>query len=48
MNGFDYDEEDSEIQFTFIGTGSYFGGLFPMIILILLIGVFMATCINFF
>jgi len=46
MNGFDFDEDSSSNDFTFIGTG-YSLGLLPQILGILLIGVLIIAGIVF-
>lgn len=46
MNGFDFDDETSTNDFTFVGTG-YSLGLLPQILGILLIGVLIVAGIVF-
>jgi len=46
MNGYDYDLDANSHDFTFIGTGSYFG-LGPAIMGILLMGVLLIAFIIF-
>jgi hypothetical protein len=46
MNGYDFDSEESELEFTFVGTGSYFG-MGGIVLLIILCGPLIAAAVVF-
>lgn len=46
MNGFDFEEDNSETDFTFIGTGSYWG-LTGMVLAIILTGILIGALIYY-
>jgi len=46
MNGYDYDDDNSNMEFTFVGTGSALG-LLPYVIGIFLLGVLAIAIILF-
>jgi hypothetical protein len=46
MNGVDHEEQTSEVEFTFVGTGSYLG-FWAFILGVLLIGLLVVALIQF-
>jgi hypothetical protein len=46
MNGYDFDTDESELNFTFIGTGSYIG-LGGVVLFIILLGPLIAAFVLF-
>jgi hypothetical protein len=46
MNGVDHEEQTSELEFTFVGTGSYLG-FWPFLLGALLVGLLIVALIQF-